>query len=154
MPEMIGAELRLETIFGQRPGRDRHHAGIGDDQIELFARRIELVGGGACAFQRRQIEFDQFDACNRRRRAPRLFQIARRAHDGRAMRRQRPRGLDAEPGRYAGHQHALAGEIDAFEHLVRGGFRAKNLGVLFCGCLGHGSLLGSWERGMSAARLA
>ena len=45
------------------------------------------------------------------------------------MRGERPRGLDAQAGGDAGHQDALALEVDALQHLVGGGCRAK---VLCC----------------------
>ena len=38
---------------------------------------------------------------------------------------ERPGGLDAEPGRDAGDEDALAGEIDAGEDVVGGGFGAE-----------------------------
>ena len=61
---------------------------------------------------------------------PRLGQISRGANDMCAVSSQNARRLDAEAGGDAGHQHPLAGEIDAFKHLVGRRLRAE--------CLGHG----------------
>jgi hypothetical protein len=38
---------------------------------------------------------------------------------------ERSSGLDSKAGRHAGHEHALAAEIDADEHVFGGGFVSK-----------------------------
>jgi hypothetical protein len=48
--QVIGAELRFETILGL-PERSRHHAGICDDHIEQAAIGKQLVRSGAHALQ-------------------------------------------------------------------------------------------------------
>ena len=58
-------------------------------------------------------------------RRSRLVEIARRADDLRAVRGQRAGRLDAESGRHAGHQNALAGQVHALEHFVGRRCRAK-----------------------------
>ena len=55
----------------------------------------------------------------------RLVQVPRRADHLRAVRRQHPRGLDAQTGRDARDQDALARKVDALQHLVGGGLGSK-----------------------------
>ena len=97
--------------------------------------RDQRVGAGAHACERGEIELDQLEAAavrrlgaDLRRRALRLGEVARGADHLRAVRGERARRLDAQPGRDAGHQHALAAEIDACEHVVGGGRRIESLG--------------------------
>ena len=49
------------------------------------------------------------------------------------MRGKHAGGLDAEAGGHAGDQDALAGKVDAGEHLVGGGLRPELCGHVFSG---------------------
>ena len=131
MAEMVGAELRLEPVR-RLAERRRHDARIANDEIERLAVGDERVGASPDARERRQVELDQLKAAavrsvgaHRRGRLARLCKIARGADHLSAMRYERARRLDAEAGRHARHQHTLAGQAYALEHLVGGGFRAE-----------------------------
>ena len=128
---MVGAELGLEAVGGLALGAG-HDAGVGDDHVERLAGRDQGVGAGADAGQRGQVELDQLEPAAVGRlgadavgRALGLVQVARGADHLRAVGGQGAGGLDAEAGRDAGHQDALAAEVDALQHLVGGGCRSK-----------------------------
>ena len=59
--EMIGAELRFESVGGFAEGSG-HHAGVGDDDVDRLAFGDEFVGSGADAFEIAEVEFDEFQA--------------------------------------------------------------------------------------------
>ena len=131
MAEMVGAELQLEAIGGEA-FRRRHHAGIGNDEIEFLALLHQRIGRRPYAAERRQIQLDQLEAAglfrpDAFRRPLGLLQIARRPDDMSAMGFQRPRRLDAQASRNAGHQNPLAGEIETIKNLVGGRFRVKRV---------------------------
>src|SRR5262249_22828826 len=120
-----------ETVCGLA-FRRRHDARVADHYVERLARLDQRIGTGAHAFQRSEIELDEFEALAMRgvladglRGALRLVQVPRRADDRRAMRRKRSRRFDTEARRGASHQDALAREVHAFENLVGGGFSAE-----------------------------
>ena len=146
MAEMVGAELGLEAVGGAAE-RGGHHPGIGDDDVERPAVGDEGVGAGAHAGQRGEVELDDLEAAaagigrlaHRLGRPLRLVEIAGGADDLGAVGDERARRLDAEPGRDAGDEHALAGEVDAGEDLVGGGQGAEGGGGL--GGCGAGALI-------------
>ena len=114
VPEVIGAELRFKPVFGFAKRRG-HHASIGDNDIERLAFGEQFVRRRAHTLQRREVKFDQLKRpaiarifAHLRRGALGLLQIPRRADHISAARRERPRRLNTEPGRDAGHHDALA----------------------------------------------
>ena len=133
MAEVIGSELRFETVGGLAL-RTRHYAGIGDDHIEGFALREQFVCGFAYALERGEVGFDQLDrrvadcgiACRQRVRAPSARSRAVPT-TVRAMRDERASSFNAEARRDAGYEHALAGKIDALEHFIGSGFESEIL---------------------------
>ena len=117
------------------PNGRGHHAGIGDDEVERPAVGEQRVGAGAHAGERGEVELDQLDAAaiggigaHHGGRGLGLGEIAGGADHLGAVGGQRAGRLDAEPGGDAGHQHALAAQVDAREHLVGGRVRTKRLG--------------------------
>ncbi len=129
MAEMVGSELSFESVGGMAEGR-AHHAGIGDHQVELAAVGVELVGRGTNALQFGKVELDQLDVLGSRftEGALGLGEVARRTDDLGTVRCKRSRGLHSKTGRHTGHEYALAGEIDAGEHVFGRGFGSKLLG--------------------------
>jgi hypothetical protein len=143
MAEMIGAELRLETFRGVAKGRS-HNACIGDHGVERPAIGNKRVCAGADALKRGEIQLDQLEAAVRGqgadlvRGALGLGAIAHRADHLRPVRCQRPRGLDAKSGRYAGDQNAFSAEIDPRQHFISGGNRPE--------AFGHDKFLYRWAK--------
>lgn len=97
VPEVVGAELRLEAILGS-PLRRGHHAGIRDHDVEPLSLRMQAVRRGTHGAEGREVDLEQFerpgDASGSRLR---LREIARGADDVRPVRGESPRGLDAIP---------------------------------------------------------
>src|ERR1700678_1758561 len=93
---MIRAELRFESILCLAE-RSRHYSGIGDDHIEQTTIGYQLVRSGAHTLQAGEIEFNHLEARSTLCRGlahfggspPCLVQIARCAHNVRAMGRER-----------------------------------------------------------------
>ncbi len=140
--QVIGAELGLEAVR-RLAERRRHDAGVGDDQVERLAGRDQGVGAGAYAGQGRQVELRQLQPAAVRglgadlgRGGLRLLQVARRADDLGAMGGEGASRLDAEARGHAGHQDALAAQVDARQHVVGGGGGSKGSG--------HGELRCCW----------
>ena len=134
MAEMIGPKLGFEPVGGLAE-RASHDAGGGDDEVERSALVDQRIGADAYAVERGEIELHELDLAsvpaNRihaRSRALRFREVTGRAHNVSAVSHERARRLDAEAGRYARHQYALAVQAHAVEHLVGGGGRAKGFG--------------------------
>jgi len=138
--EVVGAELGFEAVRGHALGAG-HHPGVGDHDVELAPVGDQGVGAGADAGQRGQVQLHQLEAAAVGRlgddllgRPPRLLQVAGRPDHLRAMGGEHPRGLDAEPGRDAGHQNAFSAEVDSLQHFVGGRCGAKGSGHGFLRC--------------------
>ena len=104
MPKVISAELRFEPVVGG-PLRAGHHAGISDQHLQRLSLREQTVGARAHARQRCEVQFDQLDACVRRRSGPYRFRgalafvkVSHGNDDVRTVCGQSPRRLSAEPG--------------------------------------------------------
>src|ERR1700722_20937872 len=61
VPQVVGSELRLETIRSLAEW-GRHHASVGNDHIEQSAVGDQLVRGSAHALQAREVQFNQLEA--------------------------------------------------------------------------------------------
>src|SRR5438477_3081957 len=112
--EVVGRELQLPAVGRVRLGRG-HHAGVVDEEVQravpaldelgdrLVVGELEVRGGYLVADLVRGLLAG--------------FEVANRDRDLGAGNGQRSRGLDPDPGRAAGHDGALAGEIDALDDL-------------------------------------
>ena len=127
MAQVVGAKLAFKPVSSLGEGGS-HDPGVGNDDVERLACRVQGVGTGSDAGERGEVKLDQIEA-------PAAFgcclayggggslglgKIARCPDDMRAMRYQRACGFDAKPGRNTCDQHPLAAEIDAVQHFVRG----------------------------------
>ena len=125
--EMVGAELRFKSVGGFAEGR-RHHARVGDDDVERLAFGDEFVGSGADAFEIAEVEFDELKAAavgggvfaDLLGGGFRFLEVTGSADDVRAVSGERARGFDADTGRNAGDEDAFAFEIYAGENFVCG----------------------------------
>jgi hypothetical protein len=122
MTEVIGAELRLETICRAAQGRS-HDPRIGDDQIEPLAACTQRGGGGSDARQIRQVQLRQREArpvgiCNRCGGSARLFQVTRSACHLCAVCCERACRLHAQSRRYTGDQNTFSAEVNAVQYLI------------------------------------
>jgi hypothetical protein len=154
--QVIGAELRLETIPGFAEGC-RHDAGIRDDHIKQAAIGEEPVRSGTHALQVREVELDQLKTCAGFLRGLAYFRgcplrflhVTRCAHHVGAMRHQRTSRFYTETRRNPRHQNPFTLEIGACEnilcrrlcsklscHTVRSCCKRFDLG--FAGCGGKG----------------
>jgi hypothetical protein len=121
-----------------------HDAGVGDHQVEGPAIGDQGVGAGANAGQVGEVELDELQAAAVGRlgadlggRGLGLLQVAGGADHLGAVGGQGAGGLDAQAGGDAGHQDALAAEVDAGEDFVGGGGGAKGSGHGEVSCLGE-----------------
>jgi hypothetical protein len=124
--EVVGSKLGLETVGSVTEGTG-HHPGVGDDEIEALFLRKQRLSARPDTGERRQVEFDEFQAApvrgvgeNLLCRPLGLRQIACSTDHLGPMCRESASGFHAQPGRNAGDQDTLAAQIDARKDLVSG----------------------------------
>ena len=110
--EVVRAELRLEPVGGRALGA-RHDPGVGDEHVEPVVVGEHAVGErphrreDARSTSRSSIVASGEPAAHRLGRPLALVEVAHAEHDAGAVRRERPGGLHAEPGRRAGDQRRV-----------------------------------------------
>jgi hypothetical protein len=108
VPEVVGAELRLEAVDGLGL-RHRHDPGVVDEDVEVAA---PAGGERAHRVQRGEVERTHLPVAGEGRGdALALGGVAHRQDDVRAGPRQLARGDGAEAARRARHDHGGAGEV-------------------------------------------
>ncbi len=120
MTEVIGAELRLETIL-RFPKRGRHDSRIGDHHIQGFPLHQQGVRTRPHAVEARKISRDELETTaprcggftNLLGRGLRLAEIAGHTDDMGPVRSEGAHGLHPKTGGRARHQYAFALEIGA-----------------------------------------
>ncbi|KAF0653596.1 TetR family transcriptional regulator [Cyanobium sp. Copco_Reservoir_LC18] len=115
--QVVGAELELETLAGEGPGR-RHHAGVVDQQVEAAVALGDGDGGGGHAGQIGQIQGHQVEGAGGGGGGEQLLAGQLRPGEGTAGQqhggapgRQRPGRLQAQATVGPGDQGDAAGLV-------------------------------------------
>jgi hypothetical protein len=134
MAEVVGRELRFIAPRIPRQGRG-HDAGIVDENVEFLRRRQNAIGEVVDRRRVEQVHGLDDDIRHPGERLLCLCQIAGRNDGLRAGGAEGARGLDPDTGVTSGHDHGLAGQIDAFDDVGGGrcGSEAGANGGLGCG---------------------
>ncbi len=116
MAQIIGAELHLETVLRLLPLRQRHHAGIVDEEVELLiagGKAPGEIGHGGETCEIEMLVGDQRigkPVANALDRPQALCVVAPGEYDDGTGARQRQRRLVAEAARGPGDDGGLAAE--------------------------------------------
>jgi len=106
MTEMVGADLALEAVGGQREGRG-HDPGVVDQDVDL----VHAVGERAYRRQILQVELTHLDVAGHLPRGGLAFARGADGHDdGGAPAGQLPGRHSAQPAIGAGNDHGASGE--------------------------------------------
>ena len=129
--EVVGRELQLPALGRELPVGQPHHGGVVDEQVQRpgpsprRTRRPSPVGeiepadvNGGVARRGGDVGGGPFAGLG----------VAHGERDVGARARERPRRLDADARRAAGHDRAPAAEVDAVDHLRGGRVEAERRG--------------------------
>ena len=124
VPEVVRGELELPALLRAVQRRQRHDPGVVDEHVEGAGPGAgERVDGAAVE----EVELGDTDVPGSGLLSEgggcllAGLDVADRDRHIRALRSERPRGLGTDTRPAAGDDDALAGQVDAFEHLIVGG---------------------------------